>query len=155
MKYIKGLDVKETPIMVDALDGNIELVDQQLRDLGYLPYDEVVYEQAKSLNSIVPSEMEIKEQIVNSLTVQIPTEGLPYKLGYKWIPKIVNNTIVFESVRDANAVGTDKNPILFTQYVKLVPNAYYLHEDIRYVYVGLRTDNAMNWDEVKEDMEEF
>lgn len=144
MKYIKGLDVKETPVMAEVMDGNIELVDEQLRELGYKPCPKVIYEQAQELNSLIPSTEEIKKQLVDSLTVELPTEGLPFKLGYKWVPKIVNNNIIFESERDANAVGTDKNHIIFTEYIKLVPNAFYLYNDKRYVYIGLRTDQAMS-----------
>lgn len=155
MRYIKGMDIKETPVMAEVMDGNIELVDQQLRELGYKPYEEVVYDQAKELNNLMPNEYDLKQQLVDQLEVVFPEGGLPFKLGYKWVPSIVNNNIVFESVRDANAVGTDRNPILFENYVKLVPNAYYLYEDTRYVYVGLRTDQALSWEDVSADMEEF
>lgn len=155
MKYIKGSKVKETPVTVETEEGNIELVDQQFRELGYKPYDEVVYEQYDVLNAVQKSDDDLKQELMDSLVVEYPAGGLPFKLGYKWVPSIVNNKIIFESVRDADAVGTDKNPILFVNYVKLVPNAYYLYNESRYVYVGLRTDNASSWDDVSADMEEF
>ncbi len=154
MQYIKGLDVKETPIMVEALDGNIELVDQQLRELGYLPYDEVVYEQAKTLNALAPSEMEIKQQFMDSLTVTIPEKGLPYMRGFSWELVLVDNDIRYKLVPNPNGLGTKNNPILFADYVKLLKNVYYFYQGVIYQYVGGRTDNAIDWDDVKEDMKE-
>lgn len=154
MKYIKGLDVKETPVKATTVYGDIELVDQQLRELGYLPYDEVVYEQAQVLNALAPSETEIKQQFMDSLTVTIPEKGLPYMRGFSWELVLVDNDIRYKLVPNPNGLGTQKNPILFAEYVKLFKNVYYFYQGKIYRYVGDRTDNAIDWDDVKDNMEE-
>lgn len=155
MKYIKGTKIKETPIKVVTDEGEIEMSDNQLRSLGYKPVDEVIIEQGDELMEVIPSATELKQELMDSIEVEYPKGGLPFKLGYKWTPKYVNGKIIFESVRDANAVGTNENPIIFVNNVKLVPNGFYLYEEELYVYVGLRHDNASSWDEVSGDMEKF
>lgn len=152
MKYIKGLEIIETPRYTEVDGIQIELSDSQLRFMGYIPIDEVIMEQAEKLANTVPSEEDIKEKLVNKLSILIPGDGLPYKLGYTWEPKIEGNCIVFESVRDSNGVGTNNNPIIFADYVMLIPNAFYLYEGELYVYVGIK-GKATNWDSCKDFME--
>lgn len=152
MKYIKGIDIIETPYYVSIENTTLELSDQQLRELGYTPIDEIILEQADKLLNIIPNEDELKEKLIGQMAVTIPEGGLPYKLGYTWEPKIVNNNIVFESIRDPYGVGTNNNPIIFCEYVALVPNAFYLYEGDLYVYVGT-VGKAQDWDSVKSNME--
>lgn len=152
MKYIKGIEIIETPKIVEIEGVSLELSDEQLRQMGYTPLDEVVMAQAEILGNIIPSAIDIKEKLIDSMTVVIPEGGLPYKLGYSWEPKIVANNIIFESVRDENAIGTNKAPIIFAEYVLLIPNAFYLYEGNLYVYVGSE-GKADDWDSCKDYME--
>lgn len=152
MKYIKGLEVIETPYIITIGSDEIALSDSQLRQIGFKPIDEVIYEQADKLTNTIPTEDEIKEKLIGQMQVTIPHGGLPYKLGYTWEPKIVNNNIIFELVREPNGVGTNLNPIIFCEYVILMPNAFYLYEGNEYVYVGA-PGKASSWDQCKDDME--
>lgn len=157
MKYIKETIIEETPIMVEISGGiSIELSDTQLRSLGYKPLDEVIIEQGDELMVIDPDVEKIKEELVNSIDVVIPESGFPFKLGYKWVPRIVEgNRVIFESIRSEDSLGTRDNPIIFVDNVILVPNAYYLYEGDLYVYVGLTRDIAKDWDSVSQLMEKF
>lgn len=154
MRYIKGMDIKETPVMAEVMDGNIELVDQQLRELGYKPYEEVVYEQARELNNICPSAEEIKQKFIENINVVIPEKGLPYMRGFSWELVFVDNEIRYKLVPNPNGLGTLNNPILFENYIKLFSNVYYFYQGKIYKYVGSRTDQALSWEDVSDDMEE-
>lgn len=155
MKYIRGIDIIETPVIITIEESyKITLSDSQLRELGYRPVEEVIYEQGNELLPIEPNAKEIKEELLKNIKVEIPEAGLPFKLGYKWKPKLVNDRIIFENVKDANAIGTSNNPILFVEYVKLIPNAYYLYEGERYVYVG-EPSSATTWEDIEYYMEKF
>lgn len=53
-----------------------------------------------------------------------------------------------------DAIGTADNPIIWVAGVRLIPNAYYLYQNERYVYMGAEERYAGDtWDGA--DMEEF
>lgn len=78
---------------------------------------------------------------------------LPIKIGYKWQPVYSGTAFGWELVADPNAVGTADNPIIWTAGVRLIPNAYYLHDNVRYVYMGDDGFAGDDWDVT--NMEEF
>lgn len=154
MKYIKGMSVKETPVKAIFDGEEVELTDQQMRHMGYLPIEEAIIAQGDQLMALEPDPVEIKDEMFRSVKVVIPTGGLPFKLGYVWKPVMSGDRIVFESVRDDNAIGTPSTPIIFVDGVRLVTNAYYLHNSSRYVYVG-QPGTAGTWEDTEDNMEEF
>lgn len=78
---------------------------------------------------------------------------LPIKIGYKWEPVYSGTAFGWELIADPNAVGTADNPIIWTAGVRLIPNAYYLHDNVRYVYMGDDGFAGDAWAET--DMEVF
>lgn len=156
MKYIKGIDIKETPVITTTSEGyTITLSDQQLREIGYKPVDEVIMEQDAELMELEPDEDDLKRSLIDNIKVEYPSSGLPFKLGYKWVPRISGDKIIFESIRAESAIGTGNNPIIFIENVLLIPNAYYLYEGERYVYCGVERKTATSWEEIEADMEKF
>lgn len=114
-------------------------------------------------HALQPTSQELtREKKLDLMLANIPTnapEGttgtdLPFKLGYKWQPTYNGNAFVWELVPDPDAIGTADNPIYWTAGVRLLPNAYYLYQNVRYVYVGTDEGYAGDtWDGT--DMEEF
>ena len=59
------------------------------------------------------------------------------KIGYDWIEEYLGDVLVKQTyVEQENPVGVADNPFNFTVGVQLMPNAYYMYKDERYVYVG-------------------
>lgn len=76
--------------------------------------------------------------IANSVEVIKPTTKsiLPFKLGYKWQPIYNGSAIVWESVKDENAIGTINNPIYYVDDSPLIDNGFYIKEDGKtYIYM--------------------
>lgn len=150
MKYIKGLEIIETPVYTEFMGTQITVPDEQLRVIGYKPIEEVVLEQADILSGMAPDAEAIKQKVMDSLTIKV--QQLPYMIGFSWQTTIVDNEIRFKLVPDSNGLGTKGNPIIFAQYVLLVPNAHYFYENNIYKYKGTKM-NADNWDSCKDFME--
>ena len=122
--------------------------------------NDVILAQEEALK---PTSQELtREQKLDLMLATIPTnapEGitgtdLPFKLGCKWQPAYNGNAFVWELVHDPDAIGTADNPIYWTAGVRLIPNAYYMYQNVRYVYVGADEGYAGDtWDDT--DMEEF
>lgn len=68
---------------------------------------------------------------------------LPFKVGYRWERKLVGTTIVYESVFDPNAIGTDQNPIYYTDESPRINNAFYIKDGKKFVYMG---DDFVEWE---------
>lgn len=153
-QYIKGKEIITLPKIVEVDGVEIALNDEQLRQLGYLPIAEVIMDQADILSAMAPTIPEIKRKVMDSLTVNIPGSGLPYMIGFSWETTIVDNEIRFKMVRDENGLGTPNNPIIFAEYVLLIPNAHYLYEGEVYKYKGLK-DKATTWEDVVDNMEKI
>lgn len=49
--------------------------------------------------------------------------------------------------QDYNQLGVADNPFIFEIGVKLIPNAYYIYNNERYVYAGTEVSTATVWDE--------
>lgn len=143
MKKIKTIIVNGEPTQVEEETTIDELIALQKHQID-------------SDNSYKLSPNDKLAILVNSIETILPegaTGGkLPFKLGYKWVPHYDGSAIVWELVEDPNAIGLESNPIVFAEGMPLLPNAFYLHEDKKYVYVGLN-GTATTWDEVKGDME--
>lgn len=76
------------------------------------------------------------------------------KLGYDWLQTLINDIVVrSEYVAQDNPVGVADNPIMWTAGVQLIPNAYYLYNGVRYVYMGETSTAGTTWDAT--NMEEF
>lgn len=100
--------------------------------------------------------------MLDSVPVNVPETAtndsgmpvLPIKIGYKWQPVYSGMAFGWELVADPDAVGTADNPIIWVAGVRLIPNAYYLYQNVRYVYMGAEERYAGDtWDGA--DMEEF
>lgn len=77
------------------------------------------------------------------------------KLGMDWLVTSVNGVEVKKVyVEQAEPKGVADNPIAFVVGVVLIPNAYYVHEGTRYVYMGT-AGVAESWDAVSQMMVEF
>lgn len=152
MDYIKGIEIISTPKLIEIDGVTLELSDEQLRELGYTPIDEVFIAQAEILSSMAPSAEIIKQRVMDKLSVTVPSSGLPYMIGFRWDTTIVDDEIRFKLVPDSNGLGTKNNPILFYMYVLLVPNAHYLYDGNIYKYKGAKR-SVDNWDDCKDEME--
>ena len=91
---------------------------------------------------------EAKEQALSHLTslIQVDTT-LSDKLGYLWKYTYVGDVCVSkEYVKDPDAVGTVNNPIVWKPGIQLVPNAFYIYNNVRYVYVGEASEAGNEFD---------
>lgn len=157
----KQIDVEivESTIMVDEYDanGNVvgrheETVTKETPVMGMVYRDMTPEEEAEMqaselemLTHTMPTTMEEKMQmLVETIQEQKPegttvnedgTLKLPFKVGYRWEKKLVGNTIMYESVEDPNALGTQQNPIIYHEGVQLIDNAWYKFGDILKVYM--------------------
>lgn len=117
-------------------------------------------------SKLQPTTAEINDEdklrlLLDSLPVETPADviagdngtELPPKVGYKWQPLYNGSAFGWELVPDPDAVGTADNPVIWVAGVRLIPNAYYLHDDVRYVYTGEIGRAGETWDETT--MEEF
>lgn len=139
-------------------DGSHSIIERELT------CEEIAQQQKEEIDHITNAELSFEDKMalfVNSIPVEYPQERsansgmsdkLPFKLGYKWEPKYNGTAIIWELVEDPNAIGLESNPIIFAEGMPLLPNAFYLHEDKKYVYVGI-TGTATTWDEAKDYME--
>lgn len=70
------------------------------------------------------------------------------KIGYDWIEDYLGEKLVAQTyVKQEHPVGVVDNPFIFKIGVKLIPNAYYIYNDERYVYSGAEVLTATAWDE--------
>lgn len=70
------------------------------------------------------------------------------KVGYNWIEDYLGEKLVAQTyVKQEHPVGVADNPFIFEIGVKLIPNAYYIYNDERYVYSGIEALTATAWDE--------
>lgn len=67
MKYIKGMSVKETPVKAIFDGEEVELTDQQMRHMGYLPIEEAIIAQGDILMALEPDPAEIKDEMFRSV----------------------------------------------------------------------------------------
>lgn len=75
------------------------------------------------------------------------------KLGYDWIEEYLGDTLVKQTyIEQENPIGVADNPFNFAVGVQLIPNAYYIYKDERYVYIG-ENKIAKKW--VANDFEKF
>lgn len=113
--------------------------------------DEMAEAQAAELERIsapaVLTDEDKMRLVLNSIPVVPPAEAaqgrsmdggivLPVKVGYRWEPRYDGSAIVYESVPDPNAIGTESNPIIYREGVPLIDNAFYMFGDVRKVYMG-------------------
>ncbi len=59
------------------------------------------------------------------------------KIGYDWHAYYVNDILVRRDyVEQETPYGTADNPIVWKEGMSLIPNAYYIYNDIRKVWMG-------------------
>lgn len=69
------------------------------------------------------------------------------KLGYDLVHYYVNDILVRSVyVEQENPSGTAKNPIVWEPEMKLIQNAYYVHNGVRKVWMGQGSITA-TWDD--------
>lgn len=69
------------------------------------------------------------------------------KLGFDWVCTEINGVVVCREYKaQDNPVGTADNPIAWGADVFCIPNAYYIHEGVRKVWMGEAKDGA-DWDD--------
>lgn len=152
IQYIKGKEIITLPKIIEVDGIEIALSDEQLRQLGFKPIDEVVMEQAEILSGMAPDAETIRQRIADSLIIKV--QALPYMIGFTWQTTIVDNEVRFKLVPNQNGLGTPNNPVIFAEYVLLIPNAYYLYEGEVYKYKGLK-DKATTWEDIVANMEKI
>lgn len=143
MIFVKnGIEIN-TPYIIEVEGVEVELTYEQLRKIGYRTKEEIINEQNKVLEStfnINEAKINMVENIEFTVPVGARRDGdsitLPFKLGYKWVPSLNNGIVTYSLVQDPKALGVETNPIYYTMGVKLVPNAFYIIESEKYVYVG-------------------
>lgn len=70
------------------------------------------------------------------------------KLGYDWVEDYLGEKLVAQTyTKQEKPVGVSDNPFIFEIGVMLIPNAYYIYDNERYVYVGTEVAIATVWDE--------
>ena len=57
---------------------------------------------------------------------------LPFKVGYRW--ELQGTSFVL--VKDENALGTQENPIIYTEDVQMFDNAFYKKDGKLFVYMS-------------------
>lgn len=93
--------------------------------------------------------IEVTEQdkiaaLTDGVEVAIPPEAtqeadgvhLPFKVGYRWEKVCGNGRVHFELVPDPNAIGTQDNPIIWSEGVQMLNNAFYVKDGKTYVYMS-------------------
>lgn len=162
MDYYKNNTVYHSPITTEVDGVSIELTENQLYKVGYLTRSQLLTKINKKVDQIVNLNAS-KQEVLDSIGVQLPSGSeeledgfirLPFKLGFKWQPRISNDSIAFELVQDEDAVGLENSPILYMLGVKLIPNAFYLIDGKKYVYMGEK-GVVDNLEKYMADMEEW
>lgn len=164
MRYIKDNLIFETPIFAVKDGEEVELFDEQLRRLGYVPEEEVIMKQRAEIANKSYATVDKLQILLNSIEVQAPQgstyeddviKDLPFKLGQKWVPVVNGNTISYQLVQDPDALGIESRPFIFFdgEENQLYPNAFYIHGGIKFVYVGIDIKSVVSWEECSEDME--
>lgn len=107
-------------------------------------YTDAELEQMKEVESQIQRDANLNA-IVD--LIKISTEQSD-KLGYLWKCTYIGGICVSkEYIEDPEAKGTEDNPIEWVAGVSLIPNAYYLYDAKKYVYVGEQSIAGDIWDE--------
>lgn len=118
-------------------------------DDDYETYQEWHEYTEEELNAIqAQKDKEAQAQALSHLAslIQVDTT-LSDKLGYLWKYTYVGTVCVSkEYVKDPDAVGTAGNPIAWKPGVQLIPNAFYIYNNVRYVYVGEASEAGNEFD---------
>lgn len=70
------------------------------------------------------------------------------KLGYDWVEDYLGEKLVAQTyTKQENPIGVADNPFIFEMGVMLIPNAYYIYNNERYVYIGTEASIATVWNE--------
>lgn len=70
------------------------------------------------------------------------------KLGYDWVEDYLGEKLVAQTyTKQENPIGVVDNPFIFEIGVMLIPNAYYIYNNERYVYIGTEASIATVWNE--------
>lgn len=107
-------------------------------------YTDAELEQMKEVESQIQ-----RDANLNAIAdlIKITTEQSD-KLGYLWKCTYIGDICVTkEYIEDSEAKGTEDNPIDWVAGVSLIPNAYYLYDSKKYVYVGEQSVAGDIWDE--------
>lgn len=101
-------------------------------------------EQFSTLLSTIKSNKRLADKI-NELG-GLKTKIVQYdKLGFDWQEEYVGKKLVKQTyIKQSVPVGTREHPIEYKEGVSLIPNAYYLKNGVRYVYVG-EAKTAAEW----------
>ena len=105
-----------------------------------------IVEQAKALKVKIDKNQKIVDTVdaAGGITVTVEQSD---KLGFDWRVYAVNRVIVRrEYKKQANPAGTADNPIPWTATAKLIPNGYYIHNNVTKVWVG-ESGVTASWDD--------
>lgn len=96
--------------------------------------------------------LQSKMAIVAAVGITIEEEPLklPSRPGYKWIPKQMKaaGPIVWvESEYDSTLPGTKETPIEFVEGITVLPNYYYIFNDVRKLWAGNESTYSPSWDD--------
>lgn len=101
----------------------------------------------EELGNVQPTTIEEKVRMLAEQIEEVLPEGtkqardmngtvqLPFKVGYRWKKKLVGTQIIYESVPDPDAIGTQNNPIIYTEDCPLIDNAWYMKDGKMMVYM--------------------
>lgn len=152
MKYYKNGKTYESPIMVDISGCTIELTDEQISRLGYMPYDMV---KNMSNMTISPISMTKNLSLYDIYKFKNPdgfvdesdsAVTLPFRPGKKWVPGIVGTNITYILEDDPNGIGTESNPVAYINGIRLVNGCVYRSGGSLYMYNG--EDSTADNDEI-------
>lgn len=142
MKYIRNGIIYDSPITVEVEGYVIELTDEQISILGYMPLDVVstnvdmeisdrTYTKNVTLNDIYGFS-EPEETIESSWN----SIKLPFVVGKQWKPVIENGKVTYATVDDEDGFGTINNPIIYSNGVRLLDGGVYTNGYNLYSYSG-------------------
>lgn len=117
-------------------------------ELGYTYFEgedpEIFFKQVQKESEQKAKKEEKLMQVAD--LIQFKTEQSD-KLGYIWKCTYVGDICVSkEYIEDPDATGTKDNPIIWKPGVQLIPNAFYIYNDITYVYVGEASEAGNEFD---------
>lgn len=126
-KYVGGEYIEMTQSEIDEIKAQNQKELLENASKYNLTYDDVLMILASNINMTLP------DNTTKPLTEVINTEiDLPFKVGYKW--ELRGTTFV--SVADPSAIGTYENPIIYTEDVQLIENAFYKKDGKIQVYIS-------------------
>lgn len=145
--YGTDAEGNQTEMITEGYYKEIPIMGMVYRDMTEEEEAEMQKSALEEALTFRPTTIEEKMQMLAEQIEEVLPEGtkqardingtvqLPFKVGYRWEKKLVGNQIIYESVADPQAIGTQQNPIIYTEDSPLIDNAWYKFGDVLKVYM--------------------